>query len=85
VGVKQHYIDLNVRALCIKCSGTRSEMGYTWQVCVYCEGTGIETEKVGHVLTRKTCSYCDGSKQFIKYKCIECEGTGQTVLVAPYE
>ena len=55
------------------------------QVCMYCEGTGIETQRVGHVLTRKTCSYCDGTRQFHKYKCNECEGTGQTVVALPFE
>ena len=52
---------------------------------MYCEGTGIETQRVGHVLTRKTCSYCDGTRQFHKYKCNECEGTGQTVVALPFE
>ena len=51
---------------------------------MYCEGTGIETQRVGHVLTRKTCSYCDGTRQFHKYKCNECEGTGQTVVALPF-
>lgn len=45
---------------------------------------GVETEKVGHVLTRKTCSYCEGTRQFIKNKCIECEATGQTIQRAQY-
>jgi DnaJ-class molecular chaperone len=31
------------------------------------------------VTTRKTCGYCDGSKIFIKYKCLECHGTGATI------
>ena len=41
--------------------------------------------KVGHVLTRKTCAYCDGTKIFIKYKCLECCGTGITVLARTHK
>ncbi len=33
-GVKDYYIDLNIRAICPKCRGSKSEMGYTWQVCM---------------------------------------------------
>ena len=32
-GVKDYYIDLLVRAICPKCRGGKSELGYTWQVC----------------------------------------------------
>jgi DnaJ-class molecular chaperone len=39
----------------------------------------VETEKVGHVLTRRACAYCNGTKKFHKYKCNECEGTGVVV------
>ena len=29
--------------------------------------------------THRPCSYCDGSKIFIKFKCLECAGTGENV------
>ena len=41
--------------------------------------SGFETEKVGHVLTRQRCSYCNGTSRFIKYKCDKCEGHGAFV------
>ena len=40
-------------------------------------GTGEETIRTGHMTARTTCSYCDGSKIFIKFKCLECEGLGR--------
>ena len=43
------------------------------------------TIQVGHVLTRRTCAYCDGSKIFIKYKCLECHGTGVTILMVEHK
>ncbi len=34
---------------------------------------------MGPVTTRRPCSYCDGTRIFIKFKCVECEGTGEFV------
>lgn len=28
---------------------------------------------------QSTCRYCEGTRMYIKYKCTECEGKGQTV------
>ena len=44
-------IPLNMKVICYKCDGTRSEMGYRGNVCPYCEGTGIETVKVTFCFT----------------------------------
>ena len=33
-GVRNYYLDLLIRAICPKCSGRQSELGYTWQVRV---------------------------------------------------
>ena len=83
--------------VCNKCGGNRSELGYTGNICPYCEvsshghrlemvtrtnlslaqGTGEETVRTGHVTARTTCSYCDGTRIFVKYKCHECEGIGR--------
>ena len=32
---------------------------------------------------RRTCSYCNGSRIFIKFKCLECEGLGRKTYEAP--
>lgn len=32
--------DFIVKIVCDKCLGSGSEMGYTWNICPYCEGTG---------------------------------------------
>ena len=77
------YVELNLKIVCIKCNGDKSEWGYQSNICPYCEGTGVETEKIGHVLTRKTCSYCNGTRMFNKFKCLECEGTGVMVKRVP--
>jgi len=69
--------------VCDKCGGSRSELGYTGNICPYCEGTGIETVRTGHITARKTCSYCEGSRIFIKYKCHECEGMGKRMFDRP--
>ena len=69
---------------CDKCGGSRSELGYTGNICPYCEGTGEETVRTGHITARKTCSYCEGSRIFIKYKCHECEGMGKKLFDRPF-
>ena len=48
--------------VCDKCRGDRSELGYTGNVCPYCEGTGEETIRTGHITARRTCTYCEGSR-----------------------
>jgi len=75
---------IRVAGVCNKCLGSRAEMGYTGNVCPYCEGTGEETTKTGHVVSRRTCSYCNGEKIFFKFKCIECEGIGRILYDRPY-
>ena len=67
-----------------KCQGSRSELGYTGNICPYCEGTGEETVRTGHITARKTCTYCEGSRIFIKFKCLECEGTGRKMYNKPF-
>ena len=65
------------------CQGSRSELGYTGNICPYCEGTGQETVRTGHITARSTCSYCNGEKIFIKFKCLECEGIGKKTFDTP--
>lgn len=77
-------VQLCIVAVCDKCQGSRSEMGYTGNICPYCEGTGKETVRTGHITARKTCTYCNGEKIFIKFKCLECEGLGKRTYDAPY-
>jgi len=70
---------LNIRVICPKCQGDGSELGYKSNICPYCEGTGYETERMGGMVSRKCCSYCNGTKLFIRFKCHECRGSGQTI------
>jgi len=70
---------VNIIVICPKCDGDGSEMGYQANICPYCEGTGFETERLGGMITRKSCSYCNGTKMFIRFKCHECRGSGKTV------
>ena len=69
----------NHKCICYKCAGGKSDWGFQGNVCPYCEGTGYETEKVGHVITRRPCAYCNGTAIFLKFKCTECAGTGQLI------
>lgn len=34
-------IMISLKSVCPKCQGEKGEMGFTWQICVFCEGTGI--------------------------------------------
>ncbi|XP_043276399.1 protein tumorous imaginal discs, mitochondrial-like isoform X2 [Venturia canescens] len=70
---------LNVIDTCPKCDGTRCELGTKAIKCQHCNGTGMETISTGPFVMRSTCRYCHGSRVYIKYPCIECEGKGQSV------
>ena len=72
-------INVNIVDTCPKCSGSRCEPGTKPGLCQYCNGTGMETISTGPFVMRSTCRYCQGTRQFIKYPCLECEGKGQTV------
>ena len=73
------YVSLKVAGICDKCDGSRSERGYGGNVCPYCEGSGQEPGRTGHIVARRACSYCNGEKIFIRFKCIECEGVGRKI------
>lgn len=77
-------VQLRLSGVCDKCQGSRSELGYTGILCPYCEGTGQETMKTGHITARKTCNYCNGDKIFIKFKCHECHGIGRKMYDVYY-
>ncbi|KAM7345739.1 protein tumorous imaginal discs, mitochondrial isoform 2-T2 [Cochliomyia hominivorax] len=72
-------INVNVVDTCNKCHGSKCEPGTKPGKCQYCNGTGMETISTGPFVMRSTCRYCQGSRQYIKYPCAECEGKGQTV------
>ena len=58
----QLVVQFHFVGVCDKCRGDRSELGYTGNVCPYCEGTGEETIRTGHITARRTCTYCEGSR-----------------------
>lgn len=72
-------VELNMVDTCLKCTGSRCEPGTRPGKCQYCNGTGMETISTGPFVMRSTCRYCSGSRMYIKYPCIECDGKGQTV------
>ncbi|XP_054738032.1 protein tumorous imaginal discs, mitochondrial isoform X1 [Anastrepha obliqua] len=72
-------VNVNVVDTCGKCSGSKCEPGTKPGRCQYCNGTGMETISTGPFVMRSTCRYCQGTRQYIKYPCAECEGKGQTV------
>nr|XP_050852383.1 protein tumorous imaginal discs, mitochondrial isoform X1 [Vespula vulgaris] len=72
-------IELNVIDTCTKCAGSRCEPGTKAVRCQPCNGTGMETISTGPFVMRSTCRYCNGTRMYIKYPCVECEGKGQTV------
>ncbi|XP_067630745.1 protein tumorous imaginal discs, mitochondrial isoform X2 [Eurosta solidaginis] len=72
-------VNVNVVDTCLKCNGSKCEPGTKPGRCQYCNGTGMETISTGPFVMRSTCRYCQGTRQYIKYPCSECEGKGQTV------
>lgn len=72
-------INLNVVDTCPKCTGSRCEPGTKPAKCQYCNGSGMETISTGPFVMRSTCRYCQGTRNFIKYPCSECDGKGQNV------
>lgn len=72
-------INVNVVDTCPKCLGTKCEPGTKPGRCLYCNGTGVETTSTGPFVMRSNCRYCQGTRQYIKYPCNECEGKGRTV------
>lgn len=77
-GVNKDII-VNVVDTCIKCHGSRCELGTKPSKCQYCNGSGMETVSTGPFIMRSTCRYCAGTGQYNKYPCTECEGKGQSV------
>ncbi|XP_002138555.2 protein tumorous imaginal discs, mitochondrial isoform X1 [Drosophila pseudoobscura] len=72
-------VNVNVVDECPKCAGSKCEPGTKPGRCQYCNGTGFETISTGPFVMRSTCRYCQGTRQYIKYPCSECEGKGKTV------
>ncbi|XP_008556729.1 protein tumorous imaginal discs, mitochondrial isoform X1 [Microplitis demolitor] len=72
-------ININVVDVCNKCEGSRCELGTKAVKCQQCNGTGMETISTGPFVMRSTCRYCHGTRVYIKYPCMECEGKGQNV------
>ncbi|KAL7737798.1 hypothetical protein ACLKA6_006186 [Drosophila palustris] len=72
-------VNVNVVDQCPKCAGSKCEPGTKPGRCQYCNGTGFETISTGPFVMRSTCRYCQGTRQYIKYPCAECEGKGKTV------
>jgi DnaJ family protein A protein 3 len=72
-------LTVNVVDTCPKCQGSRCELGTKATRCTHCDGTGMESVTRGPFIMRSTCRYCQGTRMFIKHKCVECEGKGSTV------
>ncbi|KAF7284846.1 hypothetical protein GWI33_021489 [Rhynchophorus ferrugineus] len=72
-------VTINVVDTCQKCRGTRCEPGTKATKCSFCNGTGMESITTGPFIMRSTCRYCQGTRMYIKHKCIECEGKGSNV------
>lgn len=64
---------------CDLCLGTRCAPGYKATRCTYCNGTGMETVSTGPFVMRSTCRMCHGTRMYIKYPCLRCEGKGSNL------
>ncbi|CAG0887397.1 unnamed protein product [Cyprideis torosa] len=72
-------VSVNVIDVCPKCNGNRAEPGTKAVRCPNCHGTGMETISTGPFVMRSTCRQCHGTRMYIRYPCMECEGKGSTV------
>lgn len=72
-------VKVNVVDTCPKCRGNRCDLGYKPVRCPYCNGSGMETISTGPFVMRSTCRMCHGTRMYIKYPCLDCEGKGTVV------
>jgi DnaJ family protein A protein 3 len=72
-------ITINVIDNCPKCQGSKCEIGTRPVKCGTCNGTGMESMSTGPFIMRSTCRQCKGTRQFIEYPCLECDGKGTMV------
>ncbi|RWS30621.1 protein tumorous imaginal discs-like isoform X2 [Leptotrombidium deliense] len=72
-------VSVNVLDSCPICQGSKCEPGYKPTRCHYCNGSGMETISTGPFVMRSTCRMCHGTRVYIKYPCVKCEGKGTTV------
>jgi DnaJ family protein A protein 3 len=71
-------LSLRIIDTCPECKGTRCAPGYKPQRCKTCNGTGMESVQTGPFFMRSTCRSCQGRRETIAKKCIECNGQGNT-------
>ena len=71
-------MSLRIIDTCPECKGTRCAPGYKPQRCKTCNGTGMESIQTGPFFMRTTCRSCQGKREMIAKKCIECQGQGHT-------
>lgn len=73
-------IEVILKDLCPKCSGTGAKPGTSPETCPKCSGKGqvVYTQQsfFGTVQNVQTCPDCHGTGKIIREKCTDCSGTG---------
>ena len=74
-------IEIQRRATCERCSGSRAEPGTGTDTCPGCGGAGqirrAAQSFFGQVVTSATCPTCGGAGRVLKSPCVECRGQGR--------
>ena len=73
-------IELDKRATCTSCEGSRCKPGTYPETCAQCGGRGQVTRTQGFFSVSTTCSSCNGQGQTIPSPCPDCTGSGQTIV-----
>jgi len=68
-------LTLERKKACGSCEGTGNRGGKTSR-CANCDGSGIATQRQGHIKISSTCGVCGGSGRVIIDTCLNCSGDG---------
>jgi molecular chaperone DnaJ len=73
-------IELDKRATCTCCEGSRCKPGTYPETCTQCGGRGQVTRTQGFFSVSTTCPSCNGQGQTIPFPCPDCSGSGHTIV-----
>ena len=83
IAISEHKTTLHVQrpVLCPRCKGNMQEPGTGSIKCATCHGSGVSTHSPNAFIhIQQTCQSCRGQGERPEKLCIECHGTGQTIL-----
>ena len=73
-------IEVSRHQTCTSCRGIGTKNGAPSSICPSCLGTGMVSQVQGPFSISATCPRCRGAKSIITDPCIQCKGTGKTLV-----